>query len=42
LKQTVRTKIVEICIVISLTLRRATNIVKDEKGDLVADAHCID
>jgi hypothetical protein len=41
LKQTVRTRIVEICIVMSLTLRRVTDIVKDEKGDLVADPHTI-
>jgi hypothetical protein len=39
LKQTVRTVISENCTEESMTLR--TNIVKDEKGDLVADYHSI-
>jgi hypothetical protein len=42
LKQTLRTRTSETCITASVTLRRVrTNIVKDEKGDLVADSHSI-
>jgi hypothetical protein len=45
LKQTIRTRISETCIWVSITLKRGcrsrTNVVKDEKGDLVADSHGI-
>ena len=44
-KLTVRSKILGTCIGASMTLRRGyqprCNIVKDEKGDLVADSHSI-
>jgi hypothetical protein len=46
MKLTVRTKISGTCIQVSVTLRRVTSlesiyVVKDEKGDLVADCHSI-
>jgi len=44
LKLTIRSKTLGICIGASVTLRRGTslvNIVKDEKGDFVADSHGI-
>ena len=45
LKLTVKSKILGTCIGASVTLRRGTrsrtNIVKDDKGDLVADSHSI-
>jgi hypothetical protein len=41
LKLTLRSKISETCIGAPMTLRRITDIVKDEKGDLVTDCHSI-
>jgi len=45
LKQTVRTRILEICIETSVSFNKCyqprTNIVEDEKGDLVAHCHSI-
>jgi hypothetical protein len=42
LKQTVRTRISETCIGVSMSLRGGTSlVVKDEKGHLVADSHSI-
>jgi hypothetical protein len=45
MKLTIRSKISDTCVGASVTLRRVTkprtNIVKDEKGDLIADSHSI-
>jgi hypothetical protein len=41
LKQTVRIRMSESRIIDSVILRRVTSLVKNEKGDLVADSHII-
>ena len=43
LKLTIRSKTLGTCVGASVTLRRVTSldVIKDEKGDLVADSHSI-